>query len=124
MRLRRRPHQFRGGDRWTPPHNRSAAARVHLSGRCRPVRRYIFTICKMAREQSSSLRVLRRSRVEGRMQRKFMPTDVFLRLEKEWQHMRHAKHNLEIEAVPANDQRIDGINELEPSATTRNAHRS
>lgn len=51
------------------------------------------------------------------MQRKFMPTDVFLRLEKEWQHMRHAKHNLEIEAVPANDQRIDGINELEPSAT-------
>lgn len=58
------------------------------------------------------------------MPRKFMPTDVFLRLEKEWQHMRHAKHNLEIEAVPANDQRIDGINELEPSASPRNPHRS
>ncbi|WP_322884646.1 hypothetical protein U8C35_35965 (plasmid) [Sinorhizobium medicae] len=50
------------------------------------------------------------------MQRKFMPTDVFLRLEKEWQHMRHAKHNLEIETVPANDQHPDGINELEPAA--------
>ncbi|MDX0501210.1 hypothetical protein GOC90_01965 [Sinorhizobium medicae] len=87
------------------------------------LKRIFFTIVTRAREPKQFLACSLRSRLEGRMQRKFMPTDVFLRLEKEWQHMRHAKHNLEIEAVPANDQRPDCINELEPASAPRSAHR-
>lgn len=32
------------------------------------------------------------------MQSRYMPTDVFLRLEREWQKMRHAVRHLELEA--------------------------
>lgn len=32
------------------------------------------------------------------MQPRYMSTKVFLRLEKEWQHMRHAARHLELEA--------------------------
>lgn len=48
------------------------------------------------------------------MQSKFMSTDVFLRLEKEWQHMRKAQRHLELEAErPHFDRPV----ELEPSGT-------
>lgn len=48
------------------------------------------------------------------MQSKFMSTDVFLRLEKEWQHMRKAQRHLELEAERP---RFDSPAELEPSET-------
>ncbi|MCA1369586.1 MULTISPECIES: hypothetical protein [Ensifer] len=58
------------------------------------------------------------------MQHKFMPTDVFLRLEKEWQHMRQAERHLEIEAVRPSDQRLDGAIELEPASAPQAQQRS
>ncbi|WP_179875485.1 hypothetical protein [Sinorhizobium sp. BJ1] len=41
------------------------------------------------------------------MQPRFMSTEVFLRFEKEWQHLRRAVHKLEIEANRPDEQNID-----------------
>jgi hypothetical protein len=58
------------------------------------------------------------------MQHKYMPTNVFLRLEKEWQHMRQAECHLEIEAGRPSDQRPDGATELGPASVTQTQQRS
>jgi hypothetical protein len=50
------------------------------------------------------------------MQPRFMSTNVFLRLEKEWQRMRHAEHHLELEAERP---RSDNTTELEQATTTQ-----
>lgn len=43
------------------------------------------------------------------MQPRFMSTEAFLRLEKEWQHLRRTARKLEIEANRPDDQNIDGM---------------
>ncbi|OAP39842.1 hypothetical protein AU381_09840 [Sinorhizobium glycinis] len=42
------------------------------------------------------------------MQPRFMSTEVFLRFEKEWQHVRRAVHKLEIEASRPDEQSFEG----------------
>ncbi|WP_164923975.1 hypothetical protein [Sinorhizobium fredii] len=43
------------------------------------------------------------------MQPRFMSTEAFLRVEKEWQHLRRAAHKLEIEANRPDDQNLEGM---------------
>ncbi len=49
------------------------------------------------------------------MQPRFMSTDVFLRFEKEWQHVRRAVHKLEIEAKRPDDHNDEGTAGSEPA---------
>ncbi|WEX74922.1 hypothetical protein PYH37_000232 [Sinorhizobium numidicum] len=58
------------------------------------------------------------------MQPKFIATDVFLRFEREWQHMRHAERHLEIEAVRANDRRSDSTTGPDSAAPTQSSQKS
>lgn len=46
------------------------------------------------------------------MQSRYIPTEVFLRLEREWQNMRHAERHLELEAERPESDRTG----LEPAA--------
>ncbi|MBP2234240.1 hypothetical protein J2Z31_000730 [Sinorhizobium kostiense] len=55
------------------------------------------------------------------MQSKFMSTDAFLRLEKEWQHVRKAQRHLELEVERP---RPDSPAELEPSETAHSHART
>ncbi|MEY9199586.1 MULTISPECIES: hypothetical protein [Sinorhizobium] len=43
------------------------------------------------------------------MQPRFMSTEVFLRFEKEWQHLRRAAQKLEIEANRPDEQNIQAM---------------
>lgn len=49
------------------------------------------------------------------MQSRYMPTDVFLRLEREWQKMRQAERHLELEAVRPKTDRT-GLEQTTPAA--------
>ncbi|WP_234781894.1 hypothetical protein [Sinorhizobium saheli] len=73
---------------------------------------------RFCRNKEPSCVFLDAAREEDQMQQKFMSTDAFLRLEKEWQRMRHARHNLEIEAVRPDDQGIGVSTGLEPASIT------